>query len=461
MDLKNKRVLVFGSGKSGVAAAALLLSKDAKPVIYDGNEKLDKADIIKKLSDKCAHAYKETEVVLGELPREQLNKLDMVVLSPGIPCDLPLVKEFEKNNIEIIGEIELAYRTGKGKILAITGTNGKTTSTTLLGEIMKAANDEVYVVGNIGNPYTEYSAMQTENAVTVAEISSFQLETIKSFHPIASAITNITPDHLNRHHTMEEYIRVKERIAENQNENDICVLNYEDEILREFGKTLKCRPVYFSSARELEDGIYYKDGAIYVSSKGSKQLLVKTDELQILGLHNFENVMTAAAMALFAGVSIDTVRTVIKNFKGVEHRIEFVCEADGIRYYNDSKGTNPDAAIKGIQAMNRPTLLIGGGYDKQSTYEEWINSFDGKVKKLVLIGQTKEKIAKTAVKCGFPKGDIIICEDLKEAVKACKREAKSGDAVLLSPACASWGQFDNYEQRGDMFKQLAKENDLA
>ncbi len=456
MDLKNKKVLVFGSGKSGIAAAALLCRKDAKPVIYDGNEKLDKAEIIKKLSEKCNISDKDVEVVLGELPKELLKKLDMVVLSPGIPCDLPVVKEFENNGIEIIGEIELAYRTGKGKVLAITGTNGKTTSTTLLGEIMKAACDEVYVVGNIGNPYTEYSDIQTEEAVTVAEISSFQLETIKSFHPVASAITNITPDHLNRHHTMEEYIRVKERIAENQNENDVCVLNYEDELLRDFGKTLRCKVVYFSSVRVLEEGIYYDDGAIYISSEGKKQLLVRTDELQILGLHNFENVMTAAAMALFAGVSIDTVRTVIKNFKGVEHRIEFVCETDGIRYYNDSKGTNPDAAIKGIQAMNRPTLLIGGGYDKQSTYEEWINSFEGKVKKLVLIGQTKEKIAKTAVECGFPECDIIICEDLKEAVEACKREAKTGDAVLLSPACASWGQFDNYEQRGDMFKMLVQ-----
>lgn len=457
MDLKNKRVLVFGSGKSGIAAAALLCGKDAKPVIYDGNEKLDKAEIIKKLSEKCDVANKEIEVVLGEFPKELLSRLDMAVLSPGIPCDLPVVKELEKNDIEIIGEIELAYRMGKGKILAITGTNGKTTSTTLLGEIMKAAYDEVYVVGNIGNPYTEYSAMQTEKAVTVAEISSFQLETIKDFHPAASAITNITPDHLNRHHTMEEYIRVKERIAENQNENDVCVLNYEDDILRKFGKTLGCRTVYFSSARVLEDGIYYDDGAIYISNEEKKQLLVRTDELQILGLHNFENVMTAAAMALFVGVDIDIVRKVIRNFKGVEHRIEFVCEANGIRYYNDSKGTNPDAAIKGIQAMNRPTVLIGGGYDKQSTYEEWINSFEGKVKKLVLIGRTKEKIAKTAIECGFPKSDIIICEDLKEAVEACKREAKSGDAVLLSPACASWGQFDNYEQRGDMFKMLVRE----
>ena len=457
MDLKNRKVLVFGSGKSGIAAAMLLEKKGAKPVIYDGNDKLNEEDIRNNLKNKdCIDAY-DVKIVLGEFPDELYDEIDMAVLSPGIPCDLPVVEKIREKKTEIIGEIELAYMTGKGKVLAITGTNGKTTSTTLLGEIMKAACKEVYVVGNIGNPYTEVSYMQTENAVTVAEISSFQLETIKSFHPYASAITNITPDHLNRHHTMEEYIRVKERIAENQTPDEICVLNYEDEVLREFGKTLKCRPVYFSSARPVENGMYYKDGAIYIAEDNKAELFVRTDELHLLGLHNFENIMTAALMALFEGVDIDTVRNVTKAFKGVAHRIEFVCEKDGVRYYNDSKGTNPDAAIKGIQAMNRPTLLIGGGYDKQSTYEEWINSFDNKVKKLVLIGQTKDKIADAAEKCGFPREDIVKCEDLAEAVAFCKKEAKSGEAVLLSPACASWGQFDNYEQRGDMFKKLAFE----
>ena len=457
MDLKNRKVLVFGSGKSGIAAAMLLEKKGAKPVIYDGNDKLNEEDIRNKLKNKDCIDAADVKIVLGEFPDELYDEIDMAVLSPGIPCDLPVVEKIREKKIEIIGEIELAYMTGKGKVLAITGTNGKTTSTTLLGEIMKAACKEVYVVGNIGNPYTEVSYMQTENAVTVAEISSFQLETIKSFHPYASAITNITPDHLNRHHTMEEYIRVKERIAENQTPDEICVLNYEDEVLREFGKTLKCRPVYFSSVRPVENGMYYKDGAIYLAENNKAGLFVRTDELHLLGLHNFENIMTAALMALFAGVDIDTVRNVTKAFKGVAHRIEFVCEKDGVRYYNDSKGTNPDAAIKGIQAMNRPTLLIGGGYDKQSTYEEWINSFDNKVKKLVLIGQTKDKIADAAEKCGFPREDIVKCEDLTEAVAFCKKEAESGDAVLLSPACASWGQFDNYEQRGDMFKKLAFE----
>ena len=456
MKLTDKKVLVFGSGKSGISAALLLKEEGAEVILYDGNEKLDSAEILEKIKKESKNPACSVEVVLGELPDRYLEEVELVVLSPGIPCDLPLVEKFKEKKVQIIGEIELAYITGKGKVLAITGTNGKTTSTTLLGEIMKASCPEVYVVGNIGNPYTAVSRAQSPDAVTVAEISSFQLETIESFHPFVSAITNITPDHLNRHHTMEEYIRVKERIAENQTEDDLCVLNYEDPILREFGKTLKCKVMYFSSLQALEEGIYYKDGEIRIRKNGREELLIKTEELQILGLHNFENVMTAAAMALYAGAKLETVRKVLKEFPGVEHRIEYVGEFKGVRYYNDSKGTNPDAAIKGIQAMNRPTFLIGGGFDKNSTYEEWIRCFDGKVKKFLLIGQTKEKIAQAALECGFPKENIQLCEDLTEAVEICKKEAKTGDAVLLSPACASWGQFDNYEQRGRVFKELVK-----
>ena len=463
MVLKDKKVLVFGSGKSGLAATLLLEKVGAKPILYDGNEKLDPAKIREDLRKKgeavlCESQQAEdvVEILCGAFPETLTDTLDLVVLSPGIPCDLPLVQSFREKGIEIIGEIELAYLTGHGKVLAITGTNGKTTSTTLLGEIMKATFPEVYVVGNIGNPYTEISLGQSDAAVTVAEISSFQLETVRTFHPAASAITNLTPDHLNRHHTLEEYFRVKERIAENQGPEDLCVLNYEDPVLREFGKTLPCRVQYFSSLRKLEEGLYYRDGEIRIAAAGEDSLLIKTEELQILGLHNFENVMTAAAMALFAGAEIETVRRVLRVFPGVAHRIEFVDEIDGVRYYNDSKGTNPDAAIKAIQAMNRPTLLIGGGYDKDSTYEEWINSFDGKVKKFVLIGQTKEKIAAAAIRCGFPKEDIILCEDLKEAMDVCRANAEAGDAVLLSPACASWGQFDNYEQRGDRFREYVR-----
>ena len=377
-----------------------------------------------------------------------------MVLSPGVPTDLPIVKGFYDQGLPVWGEVALAYQTGKGEVLAITGTNGKTTTTALLGKIMSDARPSVFVVGNIGTPYTSKSLEMTDETVTVAEISSFQLETIWKFAPRVSAILNITEDHLNRHHTMEEYIRVKELITENQGTEDVCVLNYEDEVLREFGKHLTPRVVYFSSGRKLDEGIYL-DGNKIILKDGEKEIeVVKTEDLKLLGKHNFENVMAAVAMAYYDGVSLDSIRKSICEFTAVAHRIEYVTEKKGVVYYNDSKGTNPDAAIKGIQAMNRPTLLIGGGYDKQSGYDEWIEAFDGKVRYLVLIGQTKEKIKEAAEKHGFH--DIILCEDLKEAVKVCEEKAQPGDAVLLSPACASWGQFDNYEQRGDMFKEYVR-----
>ena len=453
MDVKGKYVLVFGAGKSGIGAAGLLLHEQAKVILYDGNAKQDPEEIRRKLN-----AGADVEIILGELSDEVLDRLELVVLSPGVPADLPVVLKMKEKEIPVWGEVELAYRVGKGEVLAITGTNGKTTTTSLLGEIMKAYREDVQVVGNIGTAYTSVALDTTEDTVTVAEISSFQLETIEKFHPKASAITNITEDHLNRHHTMEEYIRVKERITENQTMEDVCVLNYEDEVLRAFGEKLiaeqKVQVLFFPSLRALQDGIYCQDGTIWLAENGEREPIVHTDELKILGQHNYENVMTAVGMAYYAGVPMDVIRKAVCAFQGVEHRIEYVCEKNGVVYYNDSKGTNPDAAIKGIQAMNRPTLLIGGGFDKQSTYESWIRAFDGKVKYLVLIGETREKIAETARREGFH--EILMAENLEEAVKICADKAEPGDAVLLSPACASWDQFDSYEQRGDLFKEYVR-----
>ena len=449
MDLKGKRVLVFGSGKSGIGAAELLGQVGACPVLYDGNPDLDKEAVLHKTA-----SIKETDIYAGGLPEEVQKSLDLAVLSPGVPTDLPLVKSFYEQGLPVWGEVELAFRTGKGRVLAITGTNGKTTTTALLGKIMEDAEDSVFVVGNIGTPYTSKALELTEDSVTVAEISSFQLETIEKFAPCVSAILNITEDHLNRHHTMEEYIRVKELIVKNQKPEDVCVLNYEDPVLREFGKNIVPQTVYFSSERRLEKGIFLEDGQIILKTEDQEISLVKTDDLKLLGKHNFENVMAAAAMAYYAGVSVESIRKSICEFTAVEHRIEYVTEKNGVVYYNDSKGTNPDAAIKGIQAMNRPTWLIGGGYDKGSSYDEWLNSFDGKVRSLVLIGQTKEKIREAAERLGVC--SCILCEDLQEAVKICAEKAQPGEAVLLSPACASWGQFDNYEQRGDCFKEYVK-----
>ena len=447
MELTKKCVLVFGTGISGIGAAHLLLARGAEVILYDGNTEKDKEALLAEFP-----AGSKVRIVLGELPEAEMEQLDLVVMSPGVPCDLPVVLAMKGKGIHIWGEVELAYECGKGDVLAVTGTNGKTTTTSLLGAIMQAYHPEVYIVGNIGNPYTEAAPKMTDDAVTVAEISSFQLETIEKFAPKVSAILNITPDHLNRHHTMEEYIRVKELITKNQTESDTCVLNYEDEILREFGKTLHTKVIYFSSLHKLEKGMYLDDGEICYRDENGVQKLCRTTELNLPGRHNHENVMAAAAMALAYGVPLEVIRKVVCAFKAVEHRIEFVTEKNGVVYYNDSKGTNPDAAIKGIQAMDRPTLLIGGGYDKGSSYSEWIQAFDGKVKYLVLIGQTREKIAAEAKALGFT--DIVFADSLAEAVQFCADHAKKGDAVLLSPACASWGMFPNYEVRGKMFKEL-------
>ena len=449
MEFTGKNVLIVGTGKSGVAAAELLQKKQAKLIIFDGNKELKEAQIKEK-----SEAFSDARIVLGELPESVMDELDLAVLSPGVPTDLPMVNAIRDKKIPIIGEIELAYQCAKGKILAITGTNGKTTTTALLGEIMKNYFPDVKVVGNIGIPYTSVAADTTDETVTVAEISSFQLETAVEFKPDISAILNITPDHLNRHHTMENYIAAKESITKNQTAENTCVLNYEDEVLRRFGDGLQTKVVYFSSARKLENG-YYLDGTdICRSVNGREERICNVEELNLLGKHNYENVMAATAMADSFGVPMEKIKEVLVRFQAVEHRIEYVTEKRGVKFYNDSKGTNPDAAIQGIRAMNRSTLLIGGGYDKQSEYDEWIQAFDGKVKKLVLIGATREKIAATARKCGFT--DIVFADSLEEAVQICYDNAEDGDAVLLSPACASWDMFKSYEQRGDMFKEIVR-----
>ena len=448
MKLIGKKVLVFGAGISGIGAADLLCQVQAVPVIYDGNEKLTEEEVLAKLQNPSG-----ASAVLGELPDSLLDQVELAVLSPGVPTDLEEVKRIRAKGIPVWGEVELAWQMGKGKVMAITGTNGKTTTTALTGQIMKDYFPDVYIVGNIGTPYTSCALKMTQDTVTVAEISSFQLETIQEFAPRVSAILNITEDHLNRHHTMEEYIRVKELITCNQGKEDVCVLNYEDPVLRQFGEEQKERIgiTYFSSLRELPQGVFLRGSQIILRENGKETAVTDTGSLKILGRHNHENVMAAIAIARAAGVPVERIKKTVENFRAVPHRIEYVTEKNGVVYYNDSKGTNPDAAIKGIQAMDRPTLLIGGGYDKQSEYTEWINSFDGKVRCLVLIGQTREKIQEAAKACGFT--DTILADSLEEAVKICAAKAKPGDAVLLSPACASWGQFDNYEQRGDKFKE--------
>ena len=494
MDYKNKNALIIGAGVSGVAAYDLLLRAGANPILYDSNSNLNTNDVRNKTCEK-----EKANVILGELPEAVKKSLDLVVLSPGVPTDTGLALELAQRGLYITGEIELAYSVAKGRLIAITGTNGKTTTTALVGKITAdylnsfkeadgnnspdAVNNRSnpnrkkhgtsYVVGNIGIPYTSVALATSDEDITVAEISSFQLETIHDFHPDVSAILNITPDHLNRHHTMENYIHAKEDITLNQTAADTCVLNYEDEVLRAFGEKIsgrktveendndpatvggmKCKVRFFSSARKLKDGCFYEDEYIYIARGGVEEKLMNIHEMKLLGLHNVENVMAAILMADAMHIPMDRILESVREFKAVEHRIEFVETVKGVDYYNDSKGTNPDAAIKAVLAMNRPTVLIGGGYDKESTYDEWIESFGTKVKALVLLGQTADKIEACARKHGFT--NIYRVESLEEAVDKCAELAVEGDAVLLSPACASWGMFPNYEVRGTMFKELVR-----
>lgn len=449
MELQNRKVLVVGTGISGVGAARLLGKMGAQPVLYDGNDKLDVAKIQEKVSD-----VRGITVMTGKLPEEIKKELSLVVLSPGVPIDAPLVEEMKEKGIPIWGEIELAYACERGKVAAITGTNGKTTTTTLVGEIMRAFYSSVFVVGNIGNPYTEEVLKTKKDSITVAEISSFQLETVHTFAPHVSAILNITPDHLNRHHTMECYAETKARIAANQTKDDYCVLNYEDGYTRALGESCLAKVIYFSSQRRLENGLYLEGEEIYLAKDGQSKPLMTIHEMKLVGICNVENVMAAIAISLAMEVPMEVILSVVKEFHAVEHRIEFVATKNGVDYYNDSKGTNPDAAIQGIRAMTKPTVLIGGGYDKQNEYDEWVEAFEGKVKAFVLIGQTKEKIAACARAHGI--ANIILADTFEEAFAICVEQAKPGDAVLLSPACASWGMFPNYEVRGKLFKEYVE-----
>lgn len=441
--------LVAGAGKSGVAATKLLLRNGKNAILFDENMKgkLDKNSVAREFGGETENF----KVILGNIANVNLDDVDEMVISPGIPVDADFANVVRDKGIKIIGEIELAYRYEKGVVAAITGTNGKTTTTTLVGEIMKAHNENTFVVGNIGNPYTDNCDKSTETSCTVAEISSFQLETTEEFRPKVSAILNLTPDHLNRHYTLENYYLAKVDITKKQTADDYCVLNRDDAEIIKYSEKIKAKKIWFSRKQKLEEGVYIDGKDIVVRSNDKVTRVMLLEEIPIPGEHNVENYLAAIAVAYYMGVDVETIAKVGKEFKGVEHRIEFVKCVNGVNYYNDSKGTNPDAAIKGIQAMNTTTFLIGGGYDKGSTYDEWVECFPSKVKYLVLIGETAQAIERCAKQHGF--NSVVIVDTLEDAVEFCSKNAKPADAVLLSPACASWDMFKSYEERGNKFKE--------
>lgn len=432
-----RKTLIFGTGKSGISAAGLL-KREGKPYfLFDEKEDLDKS------------RFPGEELLLGSLSDEIVIGLDMAVLSPGIPSFNENVKKLYALKVPVIGELGLGYTYEKGRVAGITGTNGKTTTTALCGHIMKTAGEDTFVAGNIGDPYTDICDKTTKDSVSILEVSSFMLETAGDFAPEVAAVLNITPDHIDRHGSFENYAACKLSIGDRAGH---AVLNYEDPILREYGENIGERAVFFSSKRELKRGVYLKEGHIFVSDvAGITGELTALSDLNILGVHNYENACAAVAICLLMGASFEAVDKGLKSFVAVEHRIEFVREKNGVKYYNDSKGTNPDAAIKAVEAMPGPILLIGGGYDKHSEFNEWIRSFNGRVKHMVILGETKDKIAKAAEEEGFK--DYSFTADLKTAVEDLERKAAPGDCILLSPACASWDMFKNFEERGRLFKE--------
>lgn len=447
---KEQEILVAGAGRSGINAVRLLLAKGYRPVLYDGNAGLDREQLKEKLQGDCP-------ILLGELPEEGLKeRYQCCVISPGIPLTAPFAAALKQAGVPIISEISLAWRFHQGKLAAVTGTNGKTTTTSLLGHILSAVYPDTFVVGNIGHAWSIEVAGSHPGSATVAEISSFQLETLEEgFAPEVTIITNLTPDHLDRHGTVENYYNLKKSIAAGQAAAGFCVVNREDPLLQDMPGKTKAKVLYFSSARELEEGTFLKDGRLMLRLNGKEEALCETSALRIVGTHNYENAAAASLAAALLGVPTEIIRRQLLSFTAVEHRIEYVCTKNGVEYFNDSKGTNPDAAIKGIEAMTGPTVLLGGGYDKHSDYTDWVKCFKGRVKLLLLMGATARDIADCVDKvCPVP---YRFVKDMEEAVAIAKEAAEPGDKVLLSPACASWGMYPDFEVRGRHFKDLVRQ----
>lgn len=443
MNFSDKKVLVCGMARSGISVAELINDLGGTVTLQDLKSRENLGDV-KYLEDKGIVIYS------GKNPDDIILDQDLIIISPGIPCDLPFIVEAEKNNIPVLSEVEISFRLCKANVVAITGTNGKTTTTTLVGEMFKSVFPDTAVVGNIGIPFSSEVKRLNKDDWAVAEISSFQMEKAYSFKPKISAVLNITPDHLNRHKTMETYIAMKERVFKNQDSNDYLILNYEDEVCRLMSKKANSRIMFFSSTHALEEGIYLENDNIIIKWKDLNEIVINISDLQILGLHNYENVMAAVGISVCAGISLEKIREVLKSFKGVEHRIEYVSTVNGIDFYNDSKGTNPDASIRAVCAMIKPTVLIAGGMSKGSEFDDFIKVFNNKIKAMVVLGETADKIAETAKKYGFT--NTYKVGTLEEAVDKAYSLANTGDCVLLSPACASWDMFESYEQRGNLFK---------
>jgi len=448
MDVRNKRVLVVGMARSGIAAAKLLAQKGAEVTINDMKPKEafgDQLDELRALV--CAFA-------LGAAPQACFEGQDMMIISPGIAWAKPFVQEAIAAGIEVIGELELGARMSRGTLAAITGTNGKTTTTTLVGEFMRAAGRTTHVVGNIGYPITATAGISTDDDVSVAEVSSYQCESISEFHPHVGAVLNITEDHLARHGTMDVYVQMKRRIFARQTADDFAVFNYDDATCRRMAEGLAAGVVWFSRREKVETGAYVDGGSVMLRLGGKAQRVCAAEEIYIPGPHNLENALAAVAIAGCLGVPCDVMADVLRTFRGVEHRIETVRVLEGVTWINDSKGTNVDSTLKAIDTMTRPTVLILGGSDKKTSFDPLAQAIvaSGQIAHCVLIGDTAAQIRMSLQGAGF----TAIEEagyDFDRCIKTCRALAEEGGNVLLSPACASFDMFKDYEERGRIFKE--------
>jgi len=446
MDVSGKKTLVLGAGKSGVSSARFLARRGATVALHD-----------KKPVDEWTEAarfLKNEKIGLldGQIPSWLLDQIELVVISPGISTNAIPARYVDRKDGEVIGEVELAYRFLKGRVVGITGSNGKTTTTTLIGEILKNALIETLVGGNIGTPLVDLVEKSNDETWTLCELSSFQLETIKDFRPDVAVCLNVTPNHLDRYDLFSDYAAAKRRIFMNQRAEDLAVLNADNEITGSWANNLKANVVLFSVKKELESGLFLRGRDLICRANGKEKVLTTRGEIFLRGLHNVENVLAALAVGLVCGASPESMRETIRNFKGVEHRIEFVAEIDGVKFYNDSKATSVDATLKALEAMSESegkTVLILGGLGKNAPYAPLAALIEKSVRKLVLIGEDAANIESQLKNYA----ENVRAGSMKDAVRKSFESSEQGDAVLLAPACASFDMFKSFEERGTIFKQ--------
>ncbi|MFZ5596339.1 MAG: UDP-N-acetylmuramoyl-L-alanine--D-glutamate ligase [Bacillota bacterium] len=449
MDLNGKKVLVVGAGKSGLAVASFLVGKGAEVTL---NDKRGAGEFGSRLDDLTAAGVR---LCLGGYCRVEGQGFDLVVMSPGVPLDTPPAVEAVIEGVPVTGELELAYNFAASPIIAITGTNGKTTTTTLVGQIFRDAGYRVLVGGNIGLPLVEQVEVYGPDDIIVAEVSSFQLETVRRFRPRVGLILNLTPDHLDRHGDMGGYAAAKSRISMNQQASDFLVLNFDDPLTREMRGAGKGKVIYFSRRHTLEEGVFVHNNTITARLGGVSVPVLGAKDLGIPGAHNLENALAAVAAGYVMGIPVEAMARTLSSFAGVEHRLEFVAEIDGVKYVNDSKGTNPDASMKAVEAYSEPLVLIAGGRNKGNDFGEFTRLAAPKARAMVVLGECAEEMARSAEEAGIK--TILRAKDFRDAVLLAKSAARPGDVVLLSPACASWDMFNNFEERGNLFKKIVGE----